>query len=60
MNAMALKLEDDSLDKKLREADCALNRIMCYIEGVGKEAKPRISLLINKAGEDGQGNTGGV
>lgn len=57
---MALKMKQKECERKLEEADKALERAIECIEGFGEVGKKRITLLIQRAGEDGKGNPRGL
>ncbi len=56
MSAMAMKMKQKECEDKLAEADCALERAIECIQGAG-DIVVRITLLIQRAGDDGKGNT---
>lgn len=57
---MTLREKERQADQMVREHHELTQEILECLRGVGKTAKPRISLFIQKAGEDGKGNTGRV
>lgn len=56
---MAVKYKEVECDKKVEEADRALERALAYIHGIGEVGRGRIALLIER-GEDGKDNPSGV
>lgn len=60
MNTVALKEKDMQADKIVQEHHALAMEVLRCINGLGKTAKPRISLFIEKAGDDGKDDTGRV
>lgn len=60
MMAMTLREKENRADEMVQEHhDLAMEILRC-IRGAGNTAKPRISLFIDKAGDDGKGNPSGL
>jgi len=53
-----ITMKNQKIDHKLEEADCAMLRVLRYFEGLGETGKPRISLLIKEAKDDGTDHSG--
>lgn len=60
MMIMTLRERDIKADEMVQEHHELTQEILKCLRGVGKTAKPRISLFIEKAGEDGENNTGSL
>lgn len=54
MNSVALKEKEMQADRMVHEHHELAMEVLRCIQGLGKTAKPRISLFIDKAEEDGQ------
>lgn len=60
MAVMALREKERQADQMVKEHHELAKEILECLRGVGKTAKPRISLFIDKAGENGETDTGRV
>lgn len=60
MNSVALKEKDMQADRMVREHHELAMEVLRCIQGLGKTVKPRISLFVEKAGEDGKDDSGGL
>lgn len=60
MMAVALKDRDMEADKMVREHHELAMEILRCLRGVGESGRAKISLFVDKAGEDAKGNTGRI
>lgn len=60
MMAMALKERDREADQMVLEHHELAMEVLRCIRGVGEHGRAKISLFVEKAGEDGKGNTGRI
>lgn len=60
LNAMALQRKENKLEETLQENCKVTQEIVDILEGIASRGRKRISLFIDKAGEDGETDTGRV
>lgn len=60
MMVLAFREKEIQADIMVREHHDLTQEILRCIRGVGETAKPRISLFVEKAGDDGQMDTSGL